>query len=93
MAETISNGVTQEEMEMAFSGPSIFVNKLVVLLNEGGVRIAFAETYAPDRLATFRAAVTLAPTDAIALRDVLNHVLQVVEPQLAAARAAAAANA
>jgi hypothetical protein len=73
--------VTDQEYAMAFSGPAIFSNKIIAFLHGGGVRVTFGEMTRDG--SEFRAAVSLSVLDAIALRDVLSHVLKNVETTMA----------
>lgn len=73
--------VTDEELQISFSGPAIFVNKAYVTLGSGGVRIAFAEVR-EETGPKFRSAIMLSPQDALGLRDVLQRVLGEFERQI-----------
>lgn len=74
--------VSEAEMRVAFSGPAPGANKFYVSLGSPGVRIAFCEQIPDTEEVSFRVAVTLHPSDAIRLRDVLQVVLQDIEKLL-----------
>jgi len=63
-------------IEVVWGGPSIFVNKAVIVNNPFWLRITFAEQGNEDDPINFRAAVTMTPLDAIAFCDTLLDVLR-----------------
>ena len=49
--------VSEEELQIAFSGPAVAANKVYVTLNPAGVRITFTEQRNPKVVPVFRTAV------------------------------------
>jgi hypothetical protein len=75
--------VLPEELRAAMSGPAPGANKFLVKLGTPGVRISFLELNPELPGETFfRAAVTIHPQDALALRDVISQVLKDFERDL-----------
>jgi len=81
--------VPDTEIVTSFSGPALHANKILISNLPSGVRIAFLEALADQVQPLFRTAVLLGFGDAIALRDLLNHQLRDIEPQIKQAEAAA----
>jgi hypothetical protein len=80
--------VSEDELQIAFSGPAIASNKVYVTLSPGGIRIAFTEQRTSAAQPSFRSAVMMNFQDAIALRNLLSQILANVEPELEKAIAA-----
>lgn len=89
MSETdgasVRRDVTDQEMDVAFSGAALGVNRFFVTIGGSAVRISFAETHPRTGAAYFRAAVTLNPEDAIALYRILQNMMEPFESLLASA--------
>ena len=66
---------SEEELEVAFSGPAILANRFYVTLGPTGARIAFAEQQSSEKDAEFRSAVILPFQDALALSTILATLL------------------
>ena len=79
-AEKIDAGapasMSDEEMQVPFSGPAIFANKIYLTSAPTGIRLAFGEQYGDKVEPVFRAAVMLAFPDAESLRDLLTRTLE-----------------
>jgi hypothetical protein len=71
--------MSDEEMQVPFSGPAIFANKIYVTSAPTGIRLAFGEQYGDKVEPVFRAAVMLAFPDAESLRDLLTRTLERIE--------------
>lgn len=67
--------VTPAEMGVAFEGPAIYANKILLTMNPHVGRLTFLELQPPEMAPHFRAAVTLGITELVALRDLLNKTL------------------
>ncbi len=80
--------VSEQELEVAFSGPATAANRVYVTIGPLGVRIAFSEQRGPDKTAHFRTAVILSIQDGILLRDVLSKTLKGAEAAIEKATAA-----
>lgn len=63
-------GITEQELQQIFSGPSVFANKVFVTLAGPVARLTFMELVG-DTL-HFRAAATITLNDLFSLRDVIN---------------------
>lgn len=72
--------LSEEELEIAFKGSSISVNRTLITIGPPGVRLAFVET--GPTTSHFRVAVTMSPSDAIALKDLLTDMLSDIEQQI-----------
>ena len=75
--------VTEEQMEVGYSGAAISSNKFFITVGPQGARIAFAEGRGGGKF-YFRTAVVLPFQDAIALKDILGQMLAQIEAQFAA---------
>lgn len=71
--------VTQEEMEIAFSGPALYCNKFYVTMSPVNMRLTFAENNPRIKLPQFRGAVSMSIGDAMELKALLERVLEDVE--------------
>ena len=67
---------TKDELDAAFSGAAIYVNKTFVTVTQAGLRLAFAEARGPNEASVFRSAVLLSYPDAFALLDLLQKMLK-----------------
>ena len=67
---------TDEQMKVAFSGPSYAANKFIITISQSGVRMAFTELTPNSDDVSFRTSVTMHPLDAIQLRRVLSVMLK-----------------
>ena len=68
--------VTDEQLKVAFSGPSYAANKFFITIGQSGVRMAFTEMTPNSEDVSFRTSVTMHPLDAIQLRRVLSVMLK-----------------
>jgi len=68
--------LSDEEMQVPFSGPALFANKIYLTAAPTGIRLAFGEEYGDKVEPVFRAAVMLAFPDAESLRDLLTRRLE-----------------
>ncbi len=84
-------GLSEQELELAYSGPAMAANRLFVTITPSGVRITFAEQTGPGKPAHFRTAVIMSIQDGIALRDVLSKTLKDAEAAIEKTTAAPAA--
>lgn len=75
VSERLLEGVSDEEMAVAYSGPALATNKFYVSITSGGVRIAFAEVNPQVRLPAFRTAVMLPFPDALTLAELVNRLV------------------
>ena len=76
-AAEVKPGVTQAELEAAFSQAAPYANRILLTAHHYGGRLSFLET-TPDGRVSFRAAVALHVADLVALRDLLNDMLATV---------------
>lgn len=67
--------VSEQEMQIAYSGPALATNKFYVSFTPGGVRIAFTEINPQVPLPSFRTAVMLPLEDAMSLASVLKQMM------------------
>jgi len=79
--EKIRRDVSDEELDIAYSGPAPGANRFFVTMGSTGVRLAFAEESSRGKV-YFRNAVTLHPEDAIRLYRLIQDLLKDVEVQL-----------
>jgi hypothetical protein len=63
------------ELVMAWQAPGIMVNKVYMYFNGHSVRISFAEQGSPELPAVSRAAVVMAPGDAVEFSKALRTML------------------
>ena len=87
----VATVASEEEMEMALSGPAIYSNKVLINAGAGGVKLTFAETQAEGKKSYFRSAVMLSYQDAINLWKVLREQLKIPEEQIEKAKEAESA--
>lgn len=74
MAENDHLNYSDAEKEIAFSAPSVAINRFIVASNPSGVRISFMEA-APDNGPVYlRAAVFMGTADAQVLGRILSEV-------------------
>ena len=67
------------ESDVALSEPAVLVNKAYITVTPIGLRIAFTEQHQPDIAPKVRAAVFMAYSDVLGLRDLLSYVLENTE--------------
>jgi hypothetical protein len=77
--------VSEEKLNIAFSGPAVAANQVFATIGSGGVRLAFVEQQGAS-LPIFRNAAMIPISQAISLRDVLSDLLKDVEKQMAGAK-------
>jgi hypothetical protein len=77
--------VSEEKLNIAFSGPAVAANQVFATIGSGGVRMAFVEQQGAS-LPIFRTAAMIPISQAISLKDVLADLLKDVEKQMAGAK-------
>jgi hypothetical protein len=85
MAEELPSGISEQDLDAAFSGPAILINRFIVTLHPSGARLSFWERRAPDSPPEFRASVLLSYQDAIELSKLLTRMLQPIEAAIGSA--------
>lgn len=86
MTETpkVDLAISDEELRVAFAGPAILANRILVTKTSAGLRMAFLEKL-PDKVpSAYRTAVVVGYQDAISLKELLIQQLKEIEDQLAA---------
>ena len=78
---------TPADVQAAFSGGALLVNRTFLTLTPAGLRFAFAEQSSVEAPLAFRAAVVMSIQDAIALRNAMEKILSPIESQLEGAAA------
>ena len=75
---TAAAGVTEEDLRVIFSGPSIFATRAFITLIGQNARITFVDQ--GPQGAVFRSSATITIADLLSLRDVINSLeIRVVE--------------
>lgn len=77
--------VSDEDADIAFSGPAYLTNRIFISGNTGNViRITFAEQDGLEKRPIFRTAVAMGLQDAVALQNLLTSVLNNIQEQILA---------
>ncbi len=69
-------GLSEEELEVSYSGPALATNRFFVAIGVRGMRLAFAEQHSSDMKPKFRTAIIMSIPHALELRDLLNNMLK-----------------
>jgi hypothetical protein len=73
------NEVGSDELQIAFSGPSIWVNKFYVTVSGATVRIAFAEIANSEAVPQFRSSVTMSAAEFLQLKGLMEGIAKSVK--------------
>jgi len=68
--------LSEDELNIAVSGPAIFSNRFYVISSPPGVRISFADQNGPQKITHFRTAVHISLSDAMTLSNVLERMIK-----------------
>jgi len=77
-----SRPLTEQELSLAYEGPAVSVNRVLITIGVAGVRIAFVE-HGKDVPPQFRTAIVMPIQDAISFKNVLAEMLTDIERQIA----------
>jgi len=78
-------GLSENELEISYSGPALATIRFFASVGVGGMRLAFAEQHSSDMKPKFRTAIITSIPHALELRDLLNNMLKNVTVESVAA--------
>jgi hypothetical protein len=81
-ADSPARQLTGDELEATFESPSIFCNKFYLSLSPVVARVTFAETRTGVSKPHVRTSITMAISDLVELRNLLNRMLEGKTQQL-----------
>lgn len=73
-------GVSDDELDIAYSGAAVFANKFYITISGPNARLSFTEQMTPTKTPKFRSAVVISLTDLVQMKNVLVEMCKDLQP-------------